>query len=97
MRFGPRSAWLVAALLFDALWMARSLWPALDPGTVQDDARQHVFWMQRLVDPSILRDDLYADYFASQAPPGYVLLFRALLLFADPLTASKLLPPVLGA
>jgi hypothetical protein len=70
--------------------------PALDAGVVQDDARQHVFWMQRLVDPSLLRDDLYADYFASQAPPGYVLLFRALLLVADPLTASKLVPPVLG-
>jgi hypothetical protein len=96
VRFGPRGIWLAAALLFDALWMARSLWPALDPGTVQDDARQHVFWMQRLVDPSILRDDLYTDYFASQAPPGYVLLFRALLLVADPLTASKLLPPALG-
>ena len=76
-------------------WPGRC-WPALDAHVVQDDARQHVFWMQRLVDPSLLRDDLYADYFASQAPPGYVLLFRVLLLVADPLTASKLLPPVLG-
>lgn len=88
-------AWL-AALVFVAFWMARSLWPALGANVVQDDARQHVFWMQRLVDPSLLRDDLFADYFASQAPPGYVLLFRVLLLAVDPLTASKLLPPVLG-
>ena len=96
MSRGVRVAWLAAALAFVALWMVRSLWPALDPLVVQDDARQHVFWMQRLVDPTLLRDDLYADYFASQAPPGYVLLFRALLLVADPLTASKLLPPILG-
>ena len=91
-----RVAWLVAALAFAALWIGRSLGPALDPQVVQDDARQHVFWMQRLVDPTILRDDLYADYFASQAPPGYVLLFRVLMTFADPLPASKLLPPLLG-
>ena len=96
MRPSAQGPWLVAALAFVALWMARSLWPALDPNTVQDDARQHVFWMQRLVDPTLLQNDLFADYFASQAPPGYVLLFRALLLVADPLTASKLLPPVLG-
>lgn len=70
--------------------------PALDAGVIQDDARQHVFWMQRLIDPSILRNDLFADYFASQAPPGYVLLYRVLLLLVDPQTASKLLPPVLG-
>jgi hypothetical protein len=93
---GARLAWLAAALLFVVIWMARSLWPALDSNVVQDDARQHVFWMQRLEDPSLLRDDLYADYFASQAPGGYVLLYRALLLVTDPLAASKLLPPVLG-
>jgi hypothetical protein len=83
-------------MAFVALWMARSLAPSLDPAVVQDDARQHVFWMQRLVDPSLFQDDLFADYFKSQPPPGYVLLFRLLLLVADPLMASKLLPPVLG-
>lgn len=96
MRLGARDAWLAAALLFVAYWMSWSLWPALDPGVVQDDARQHVFWMQRLVDPSLLRDDLFAHYFASQAPLGYVWIFKMLLAVADPLTASKLLPPVLG-
>jgi hypothetical protein len=96
VRRGATVAWLIAALVFVAYWMSRSLWPALDPSVVQDDARQHVFWMQRLVDPTLLRDDLYADYFASQAPPGYVLILRLLLLVTDPLTASKLLPPILG-
>ena len=60
-----------------------------------DDVSEYwiVDWMQRLVDPSLLRDDLFADYFASQAPPGYVAIFRVLLLATDPLTASKVLPP----
>jgi hypothetical protein len=93
---GRRAAWLVAALGFVALWMARSLAPSLDPGVIQDDARQHVFWMQRFVDPSLFPDDLYAAYFESQATPGFVLLFRALLLLGEPLVASKLLPPILG-
>lgn len=69
---------------------------AFGSDVIQDDARQHVFWMQRLVNPSLLRDDLYADYFASQAPPGYVMIFRLLLPFTDLVTASKLLPPFLG-
>ncbi|MCC7369371.1 MAG: hypothetical protein IT306_13160 [Chloroflexi bacterium] len=88
--------WLLAALLFAALCIGRSMWTAFDAATIQDDARQHVFWMQRLTDPTTLRDDLFADYFASQAPPGYVLIFRLLLPFVDLATASKLLPPVLG-
>ena len=91
-----RLGWLLAALAFTALWISRSMGAAFDPGVIQDDARQHVFWMQRLVDPSLLRDDLFADYFASQAPAGYVAIFRAMLPFTDLVTASKLLPPVLG-
>jgi MFS family permease len=69
---------------------------AFNADLIQDDARQHVFWMQRLVDPGLLQGDLFADYFASQAPPGYVLIFRLLLPFTNLVTASKLLPPVLG-
>src|SRR5581483_9356217 len=61
-----------------------------------DDARQHVFWMQRLVNPALFRGDLYADYFESQAPLAYVALYRLLLWFVDPIVASKLLPPLLG-
>ena len=38
---------------------------------VQDDARQHVFWMLRYLDPQLFPDDLIADYFQSVAPVGY--------------------------
>ena len=60
---------------------------------VQDDVRQHVFWMQRFVDPQLFPNDLIADYFQSIAPWGYRQFYR---LFAaigvQPLLLSKLLP-----
>ncbi|HMZ81305.1 MAG TPA: hypothetical protein PLL06_16505, partial [Acidobacteriota bacterium] len=64
---------------------------------IQDDTRQHVFWMQRFLDPELFPNDLIADYFQSVAPPGYALLYRGLALIGiSPLLASKLLPPVLA-
>jgi len=64
---------------------------------VQDDARQHVFWMQRFVNPQLFPNDLIADYFQSVAPIGYSWLYKiAALLGLNPLLLSKLLPPILG-
>lgn len=68
----------------------------LSADAVQDDAQQHVFWMLRFRDPELFRDDLFADYFRSLAPPGYWAIYRVLALAIDPLLASKLLPPLLG-
>lgn len=67
------------------------------PYTVQDDARQHVFWMRRFLDPTLFPNDLIADYFESVAPWGYTQLYRLLAIAGlDPLVVNKLLPPVLG-
>lgn len=64
---------------------------------VQDDARQHVFWMQRFLDPALFPNDLIADYFQSVAPAGYTGLYRlAAWIGIHPLLLSKLLPPILG-
>jgi hypothetical protein len=64
---------------------------------IQDDARQHVFWMRRFLDPELFPNDLIADYFQSVAPWGYSGFYH---LFAwvgvDPVLLSKLLPPLLG-
>jgi hypothetical protein len=60
---------------------------------VQDDVRQHVFWMQRFVDPQLFPNDLIADYFQSVSPWGFTQFYR---LFAaigiHPLLLSKILP-----
>lgn len=59
---------------------------------VQDDVRQHVFWMRRFLDPDLFQQDLIADYFQSVAPLGYSAVYRALAaLGLDPLVSSKLL------
>jgi len=64
---------------------------------IQDDGRQHVFWMLRFVDADLFRGDLIADYFQSIAPTGYTVLYRiAARLGADPIYFSKLLPMALG-
>jgi hypothetical protein len=90
--------WLAAALGFTFLFVARNLAPLLRPGgAIQDDARQHVFWMLRYRDPELFRDDLIADYYQSTAPAGFAALYWVLSWVVDPILASKLLPPVLGA
>ena len=67
------------------------------PLVVQDDARQHVFWMQRFLDPELFPQDLIADYFASVAPLGFVALYRALAaLGVPPELAAKLFPLLLS-
>ena len=87
----------LGALGLTLLFTARSMTPAFgQPEAVQDDALQHVFWMLRYRDPELFRDDLFADYFQSVAPVGYVAIYRMLALAVDPLLASKLLPPLLG-
>jgi hypothetical protein len=64
---------------------------------VQDDARQHVFWMQRFLDSELFPNDLIANYFQSVAPAGYTAVYKAIAsLGIDPLLISKLLPTVLG-
>ncbi len=64
---------------------------------VQDDARQHVFWMQRFLDPELFPNDWIADYFQSVAPSGYAALYQLMAdLGLNPLLLNKLLPMVLG-
>ncbi len=64
---------------------------------VQDDARQHVFWMLRFLDPELFPNDLIADYFQSVAPGGYKAIYQLPAgLGINPLLLNKLLPMVLG-
>ena len=57
------------------------------------DARVHVFWMQRFLDPSLFPHDLIADYAQSVSPPGTAAFYRVLAwLGLNPLVAVKLVP-----
>ena len=90
--------WFSLSLTFAAMYGLLGLQQAFSSEyVVQDDARQHVFWMRRFLDPELFPNDLLADYFQSVAPLGYSTFYR---LFAavgiDPIFLSKCLPIVLG-
>ena len=65
---------------------------------VDSDARQHVFWMARFLDPGLFPNDWIADYHQFVAPWGYAQLYRlAAIAGIEPFTFNKLLPAVLAA
>ncbi|NER33119.1 MAG: hypothetical protein F6J93_03410 [Oscillatoria sp. SIO1A7] len=90
--------WFSLTLTFAAVYGLMVLQKAFGAEyIVQDDARQHVFWMQRFVDSQLFPNDLIADYFQTVAPAGYTgLYWLAAKLGIAPLLLSKLLPPILG-
>lgn len=64
---------------------------------VQDDARLHIVWLQRLTDPQLFPDDTIADYYGIIQPAGFKLLYRfAATLGIDALTLAKILPLLLA-
>ncbi|MDJ0737327.1 MAG: hypothetical protein QNJ47_25235 [Nostocaceae cyanobacterium] len=64
---------------------------------IQDDARQHVFWMRRFLDANLFPNDLIADYFQSVSPVGYSTLYHAIVsLGVNPIFFNKLLPAILA-
>lgn len=44
---------------------------------IQDDARQFLSWMPRLVDPNALHGDWLADFWAAMSPAAYQAIYRA--------------------
>jgi hypothetical protein len=64
---------------------------------IQDDARQHVVWLQRFVDADLFPADLIANYFFGLAPIGFKWFYLLLAkLGLEPLLIAKLVPPVLA-
>jgi hypothetical protein len=67
------------------------------PYLIQDDARQHIFWMHRFVDPSLFPNDIIADYFQTINPVGYGAFYHVMAqLGIEPLLLAKLVPIALG-
>ncbi|MDE5069688.1 MAG: hypothetical protein O4752_11280 [Trichodesmium sp. St4_bin8_1] len=86
--------WLILSLTFTTIYSLLVIKEAFrGEYIVQDDARQHVFWMRRFLDPELFPNDLIADYFQSVAPWGYKSFYW---LFSqvgiDPIFLNKLLP-----
>jgi hypothetical protein len=97
----PRSTvifWLALSLAFAVLFGSLGLQQAFRADyVVQDDARQHVFWMQRYLDPMLFPNDWIADYFQAIAPAGFAALYRIpAALGINPLLFNKFLPMGLG-
>ena len=64
---------------------------------IQDDARSHVIWMLRFLDPELFPNDLIIDYFQSVAPPGYAKFYQVFAwLGVSPLLLNQILPTILG-
>jgi hypothetical protein len=90
--------WFLVSLGCSVLFSVRGIDGALEQRyIIQDDARQHVFWMQRFTDPELFPGDPIADYYQSVAPGGYAMVYRVgVILGIDPITLSKILPILLG-
>ncbi|MCT7970635.1 hypothetical protein [Laspinema olomoucense] len=90
--------WFSLSLTFAVIYGAMVLQKAFSAEyMVQDDARQHVFWMQRFLNPDLFPNDYIADYFQSVAPAGYTAVYRGMArLGIEPLLLSKLLPIALA-
>lgn len=98
MALGRTRWWFAASLVVAASYGCLALAEAFSgPYVVQDDARQHVFWMSRFLDPGLFPGDLIADYFQSVAPAGYTAFYRLLAgVGLQPQVVNKLLPLALG-
>lgn len=89
--------WFSLSLTFSLIYGVLALQQAFSSKyVVQDDARQHVFWMQRFLDPDLFPNDLIANYFQSVAPAGYATFYKLIAVGIDPLLLSKILPVFLG-
>lgn len=64
--------WFSLALTFAAIYASLAMKTAFSAQyVVQDDARVYVFWMQRFLEPDLLKGDFITDYFKSVTPLGF--------------------------
>ncbi|MDX2212728.1 MAG: hypothetical protein SFY66_05505 [Oculatellaceae cyanobacterium bins.114] len=90
--------WFILSFIPTLYFGGLGLWNAFSRDyIVQDDVRQHVFWMERFIDPGLFPNDLIANYFQAVAPVGYKTFYYWMSqLGFDPLLLAKFLPLLLG-
>ena len=90
--------WLILSLGFSLFYSFLALQQAFRGDyVIQDDARQHIFWMLRFQDPGLFPNDLIADYFQSVAPTGYKFFYWVFnQIGIAPIALSKIVPSFLG-
>ncbi len=86
--------WYLASLAIAVVYALPAYQTVFRSGlTVEDDAREHVFWMERFLDPGLFPNDLIASYFQAVSPPAFNALYRVFALGGvDPLVLSRVLP-----
>ena len=95
---GRSLCWLGLSLFFTVIYSLLALNLAFETDyVVQDDARQHIFWMSRFIDPELFKNDLIADYYQSVSPWGVKTLYRGVaMLGIEPQLFNKFLPGILA-
>ena len=90
--------WLKISLIFALYYGVVSCCYAFSQDyIVQDDARQHVVWLQRFIDAELFPNDIIADYFTQLAPIGYKTFYwLGAQLGIEPIALAKILPVFLG-
>ncbi|OKH18327.1 hypothetical protein [[Limnothrix rosea] IAM M-220] len=97
--YEPRSLyWLAAAIFFGILYPCMAIAKASGAEYwIQDDARQHIFWMARFLDPALFPNDLIADYYQNISPQGVKFIYWVLAKVSfNPITVSHYIPILLG-
>ncbi|MEM6452781.1 MAG: hypothetical protein AAF703_20995 [Cyanobacteria bacterium P01_D01_bin.105] len=64
---------------------------------VQDDARYHIVWLQRLIDPNLFPNDVMAEYYSAIQGIGFRAFYALAASFGiEPLTFAKIVPLLLA-
>ncbi|MGF1490925.1 MAG: hypothetical protein ACFBSC_00400 [Microcoleaceae cyanobacterium] len=95
----PRTIfWLALSLFFSILYGLLVLQQAFDGEyVVQDDARKHIFWMRRWLNPELFQQDLISDFFQSIQPIGLKAVYGGFAqLGVDPMLTNRCFPLLIG-
>ncbi|MBW4514702.1 MAG: hypothetical protein KME11_05700 [Timaviella obliquedivisa GSE-PSE-MK23-08B] len=90
--------WFTLSLIFPLYYGLLSIFFAFShPYIIQDDARQHVVWLQRFIHPQLFPSDVIADYYRAIAPVGYTTFYAFFAkLGIEPLLLAKVIPLFIG-